>query len=165
MDISTNKMDLLYLTNPQHLQKLKKSSQLNQLSKEDLLFYKKRIAQLTDHFLQHKQINPSMDAAFKSYAQVCIQYFKFMDKAAILQESYASVSTQKKKETKPFNMQSTNKRIMRTKRETVPKITDLIQIKRISHTPSTNIIIPQRRSINLKDPILQEKDISQLIGK
>ena len=107
MDISTNEMDLMYLTNPLILQKLKKSSQLNKLSKEDLLFYRKRIFQLTKHFLQNKQINPSIDAAFQNYAQVCIRYFKFMDKAAILQESYTSLSKQKKKETKPFNMKST----------------------------------------------------------
>ena len=165
MDISTNEMDLMYLTNPLILQKLKKSSQLNKLSKEDLLFYRKRIFQLTKHFLQNKQINPSMDAAFQNYAQVCIRYFKFMDKADILQESYKSLSKQEKKEAKPFNMKSTNKQIMRKKVDIIPKITDHIHIKHISQAPTRNIIIPQQRKINLKDPKLREKDISQLIDK
>ena len=118
MDISTNEIDLMYLTNPLMLQKLKKSSQFNQLSKEDLLFYRKRIFQLTKHFLQNKQINPSMDAAFQSYAQVCIRYFKFMDKAAILQQPYTTLSKEKKKKTTPFNIQSTNRHIMKKKPQT-----------------------------------------------
>ena len=165
MDISTNEMDLMYLTNPLILQKLKKSSQINTVCNEDLLFYRKRIFQLTKYFLQNKQINPSMDAAFQNYAQVCIRYFKFMDKAAILQESYASLSKKKKKKTKDFDIKSTNKQIMRNKPETIPKITDHIHIKRILQAPTRNIIIPQRRNINLKDPKFREKDISQLIGK
>lgn len=165
MDISANEIDLMYLTNPLILQKLKKSSQLNKLSNEDMLFYRKRIFQLTKHFLQNKHINPSMDAAFQSYAQVCVQYFKFMDKAAILQQPYTSLPKEKKKKTAPFNIQSTNRHIMKKKPQTMPKITDHIQIKRISQTPPTNIIIPQQRVINLKDPTLRDKDISQLIGK
>ena len=62
-------------------------------------------------------------------------------------------------------MKSTNKRIMRKKPDTIPKITDHIHIKRIAQVPTRNIIIPQQRIINLKDPKLREKDISQLIGK
>ncbi len=52
MDISTNCIDLQYLINPSILQKLNRSSQLNILSEEDLQFYRKRIFQLTKHFLQ-----------------------------------------------------------------------------------------------------------------
>ena len=164
MDISTNSIDLQYLTNPLILQKLNRTSNITSLSKDDLLFYRKRIFQITKYFLQGKEINSTMNKTFQNYAQTCIRYFKFMDKAAIIQQDYKGLPKQKRKCTK-LNMKDNNKLIMKKKPDAIPKITDHIHIKSIHNIQPKNMIIPIQRKINLKDPKLKNKNIEKLIGK
>ena len=165
MDISTNCIDLQYLINPSILQKLNRSSQLNILSEEDLQFYRKRIFQLTKYFLQGKSINATMDKTFQNYAQTCIRYFKFKDKASIIQQDYKGLPQKKKTHIPKLNMKDNNKLIMKNKAPDIPKITDHIHVKRTKKIQPKNIIIPIQRTINLKDPKFKNKDIETLIGK
>ena len=165
MDISTNCIDLQYLINPSILQKLNRSYQLNVLSKDDLLFYRKRIFQLTKHFLQGKSINSTMDKTFQNYAQSCIRYFKFMDKAEIIQQDYKGLEKKKKTSTPKLNMKDNNKLIMKQNIKDIPKITDHIHVKWVKNTQPKNMIIPVQRNINLKDPKFKHKTIENWVSK
>ena len=58
-----------------------------------------------------------------------------------------------------MDLHTTNEIIMRTKKIRTPKITDHINIKR--KKKKKKIIIPQKRSINLKDIRFQSKGVEK----
>ena len=68
MDISLNLIDLQYLTNPDQMSKLKQKKEFQQIPRNDLDFYKKRIFQLTKDMLRGEKINTKVNKAFVNYA-------------------------------------------------------------------------------------------------
>jgi hypothetical protein len=158
MDVSLNLIDLQYLTNPDQLTKLMQKKDLQQISCNDLNFYKKRIFQLTKEMLRGEKINSKVNKAFVNYAQTCIEYFKFMDKMELIQNDYKDIKPPiNKKNT--FNMKTSNNMMLRKKKPYRPRITDNIKIKstRITKPP----IIPKNRNFNLKDPRFREKGLKK----
>ena len=93
MDISLNLIDLQYLTNPDQLTKLMQKKDLQQISRNDLDFYKKRIFQLTKDMLRGEKINTKVNKAFVNYAQICIDHFKFTDKMELIQNDYKDIKS------------------------------------------------------------------------
>ena len=99
MDVSLNLIDLQYLTNPDKLTKLMQKKNLQQIPRNDLDFYKKRIFQLTKDMLRGEKINTKVNKAFVNYAQICIDHFKFMDKMELIQNDYKILNPPLKKKT------------------------------------------------------------------
>jgi len=158
MDVSLNLIDLQYLTNPDKLTKLMQKKNLQQISRNDLDFYKKRIFQLTKDMLRGEKINTKVNKAFVNYAQICIDHFKFMDKMELIQNDYKDIkSPVNKKNT--FNMKNSNDMMLRKKKPHRPKITDNIKIK--STRINTPPVIPKTRNFNLKDPRFREKGLKK----
>ena len=158
MDVSLNLIDLQYLTNPDKLTKLMQKKNLQQISRNDLDFYKKRIFQLTKDMLRGEKLNTKVNKAFVNYAQICIDHFKFTDKMELIQNDYKDIkSPVNKKNT--FNMKNSNDMMLRKKKPHRPRITDNIKIKstRIIKQP----VIPQNRNFNLKDPKFREKGLKK----
>ena len=91
MDISLNLIDLQYLTNPDQMSKLKQKKEFQQIPRNDLDFYKKRIFQLTKDMLRGEKINTKVNKVFVNYAQICIDHFKFMDKMELIQNDYKDI--------------------------------------------------------------------------
>jgi len=115
MDVSLNLIDLQYLTNPDQLTKLMQKKDLQQISCNDLNFYKKRIFQLTKEMLRGEKINSKVNKAFVNYAQTCIDYFKFTDKMELIQNDYKDIKPPiNKKNT--FNMKTSNNMMLRKKK-------------------------------------------------
>jgi len=158
MDVSLNLIDLQYLTNPDRLTKLMQKKDLQQISRNDLDFYKKRIFQLTKDMLRGEKINTKVNKAFANYAQICIDNFKFMDKMELIQNDYKDIkSPVNKKNT--FNMKNSNGMMLRKKKPYRPRITDNIKIK--STRINTPPVIPKTRNFNLKDPKFREKGLKK----
>ena len=158
MDISLNLIDLQYLTNPDQLTKLMQKKDLQQISRNDLDFYKKRIFQLTKEMLRGEKINTKVNKSFVNYAQVCIDHFKFTDKMELIQNDYKDIkSPVNKKNT--FNMKNSNSVMLRKKKPYRPRITDNIKIK--STRINTPPVIPKTRNFNLKDPRFREKGLKK----
>ena len=158
MDVSLNLIDLQYLTNPDQLTKLMQKKDLQQISRNDLDFYKKRIFQLTKDMLRGEKINTKVNKAFVNYAQICIDHFKFTDKMELIQNDYKDIkSPVNKKNT--FNMKNSNDMMLRKKKPHRPKITDNIKIK--STRINTPPVIPKTRNFNLKDPRFREKGLKK----
>ena len=154
MDVSLNLIDLQYLTNPDKLTKLMQKKDLQQIPRNDLDFYKKRIFQSTKEMLRGEKINTKVNKAFVNYAQICIDHFKFMDKMELIQNDYKDIkSPVNKKNT--FNMKNSNSMMLRKKKPYRPRITDNIKIK--STRINTPPVIPKTRNFNLKDPKFREK--------
>ena len=158
MDVSLNLIDLQYLTNPDKLTKLMQKKDLQQISRNDLDFYKKRIFQLTKDMLRGEKINTKVNKAFVNYAQICIDHFKFMDKMELIQNDYKDIkSPVNNKNT--FNMKNSNGMMLRKKKPHRPRITDNIKIK--STRINTPPVIPKTRNFNLKDPRFREKGLKK----
>ena len=158
MDVSLNLIDLQYLTNPDKLTKLMQKKDLQQIPRNDLDFYKKRIFQLTKDMLRGEKINTKVNKAFVNHAQICIDHFKFMDKMELIQNDYKDIkSPVNKKNT--FNMKNSNSMMLRKKKPYQPRITDNIKIK--STRINTPPVIPKTRNFNLKDPRFREKGLKK----
>jgi len=158
MDVSLNLIDLQYLTNPDRLTKLMQKKDLQQISRNDLDFYKKRIFQLTKDMLRGEKINTKVNKAFVNYAQICIDHFKFMDKMELIQNDYKDIKSPVNKKN-IFNMKNSNSMMLRKKKPYRPKITDNIKIK--STRINTPPVIPKTRNFNLKDPRFREKGLKK----
>ena len=158
MDVSLNLIDLQYLTNPDKLTKLMQKKNLQQIPRNDLDFYKKRIFQLTKDMLRGEKIKTKVNKAFVNYAQICIDHFKFMDRMELIQNDYKDIKSPiNKKNT--FNMNNSNSMMLRKKKPYRPKITDNIKIK--STRINTPPVIPKTRNFNLKDPKFREKGLKK----
>ena len=158
MDISLNLIDLQYLTNPDQMTKLKQKKEFQQIPRDDLDFYKKRIFQLTKDMLRGEKINTKVNKVFVNYAQICIDHFKFMDKMELIQNDYKDIKPSVNKKN-TFNMKTSNSVMLRKKKPYRPRITDNIKIK--STRINTPPIIPKNRNFNLKDPRFREKGLKK----
>jgi len=137
---------------------------------KDKRFYKKRIYDLTKQLMNNEppvRIYPDVKTVFDNYVKTCVEYFKALDTADIIQEDYASIVNT----VQNINSQTTdintdgidttdaaNKLMLRT-----IKITEPNSLEKIVTRTSTRIkkpqILPVQKDINLKDPMLKNKGI------
>ena len=96
MDISGNqKIDFLYLTNPNILNKYNKQKELTEINEEEIKFYRKRILLMTKEYLRGHRENNNLDNVF-FICKSMIEYFKFTDKKEIMQKEYSEIKTKNK---------------------------------------------------------------------
>ena len=109
MDLSGNRFDLMYLVNPNLMNKLqhKNNTENTALFKNDIKFYRKRIFALTRDYLRGKKRDNDLDKIWENYAQSCIEYFKFIDKSEIIQNTYKDIKV--KKNTTPIDLKAVDK--------------------------------------------------------
>ena len=148
MDVSCNLIDLKYLINPAFASLLDDKQQTVVANNEDIRQYKRRIFLLTKDFLNGKQTQDvSINALFDRYTSHCIEYFKFSDKKAIIQEDYKNLVSKKKSSPTNSNINPDNI-IMKKPQQRIPRITDHINITTTIN--KKKIIIPQVRNLNRK---------------
>jgi len=152
MDSSLNMIDLEYLINPafSHIKK----NILTDNHTEDIKFYRKRIFKLTKDFLCGTHINRELEDAFINYSRICIEYFKFIDKADIIQKDYPP--DKEIKRDKYVHESAPNSLLMRTPRDT--KITDCLPIQRKTQK---KIFMPTNRHINIRAPKFMYKGLKK----
>lgn len=131
-------------------------------NKKDKKFYKKRIYNLTRDLLVNKEQDlcfpVDVNYAFDNYVNTCIAYFKNLDKTDILQDDYKdirdtiTIPSVINEET----LENADKLLMRSIQLTS---LDSFVTKKVSK--KKEIILPQQKEINLKDPILKTKGIQK----
>ena len=94
MDISLNKIDMMYLCRTTDLGKLYDKQETLEPDKNK---YEKRILDLTSEMMRGRKINPVINDAFEQYIDICICHFKFMDKSATIQTDYLNMTKQYRK--------------------------------------------------------------------
>jgi hypothetical protein len=153
MDYPANKFDLQFLTNPSFINQIS-SKTPTRISPEDLNFYKKRIFKVTKEYLRGKKRDPDLDKDFEAYAFSCIEHFKFIDKAEIIQEEYLLMG---KNPTiiDPSGIRINNDIMMKKKKNPIPKITDHINIT--STKTIKKMVLPLQRKINIKTDKFKNK--------
>ena len=134
MDVSTNKIDLEYLTNPCYTVKIpeKKKDKIYCVNSDDLNFYKRRIFELTRKMLLGGKVNTKINDAFHAWAKVSIEHFKFIDKKEIIQEDYKDILVKKNKRASFFDLNETNEKLF--KKQTYNDIAKILNIKKKNKT-------------------------------
>ena len=169
MDISNN-IDLITLeclTNPGFYDKynLKKNNP-SKISKEDRKFYKKRIINETKKMLRNDFNTPTLKKIFNEYVISLVDYFKIVDKRDILQEDYKDIA-----ESITLNLdlntelddnnvktkEDADLLLFRSIKITNPSLDNFVK-KKYTKAPE-QMVMPQQKDINLRDPNLKVKGI------
>jgi hypothetical protein len=152
-------------------------------NKKDRKFYRKRILQLTRDILLNDnsaQITNDITFVFESYVNLCIQYFKMVDKVDLIQqdhymEKYTMMDNSTvenfsttdncstldnstvENNSMSDNIESADKLLLRSIKldaYTLDKFVKVISTKKDDATP-----LPVQKIFNLKDPMLRNKGI------
>ena len=148
------------------------------INKKDKKFYRRRILSLTKDLLSKEteasasasagagtQIPPDIKYMFDNFIKACVHYFKILDRNDIIQEDYNEFED-KIKENNEINDEShkilkeeNEKLLMRSVKMTNPSLDNFIKINMTKQIKE--LIIPQQKEINLKDPILKNKGVDK----
>jgi hypothetical protein len=132
--------------------------------RKDKKFYKKRIFDLTKKLLNNEKpetMYPDVGSAFDSYARVCVEYFKVLDKSDIIQEDYNGMSDENLNSVPldpSYNSQEVNLAMMRSIKISEPNSLEKL-VKRTATKLEKKQFVPMQKDINLKDPNLKNKGI------
>ena len=176
-DNIVSELTLEYLMNKEQYAKYigKNAEKTKGANKKDKKFYRKRIVDLTKQLLNNEpseEILQDIIKSFDSYAKICVDYFKMVDRRDILQEEHENFNSEKneddvknEKDEKDENVYNTNiqqesdKLFMRTFHIKEPNSLEKIVKRKITKISEKPPFVPIQKEINLKDPVLKNKGI------
>ena len=159
MDISTNIIDLMYLTNSKSFNSTIQNRKTVPYTKDDLKKYRTRIFEQTRDILTGKSLDKNIKASFDEYVKLSINNFKFLDKRDIIQKDYANIKVPKEKMGK-FDYNDTNKLVYKNNKPTHIRITDCIAVKRKTKAKK-KIIIPRQRDFTTSKAQIKGNAVKQ----
>ena len=167
-----NQTSLDFLINKKHYKIHLTNTKDKKINRKDKKFYRKRILSLSKDLLykEEDEINVLTDIkfAFDNYVKMCINYFKLLDRNDIIQEDYNNINEEVKEEikeenepseTEKFLKEENEKLLVRSVKMSTNKLDNFIKIK-MTKQPE-ELIIPQQKQINLKDPNLKIKGVNK----
>lgn len=167
-DAFLNQASLDYLINTKQY-KIQLTSALNtKINRKDKKFYRRRILSLTKDLLSKEEseivVAPDIKYAFDNLVKTCIHYFKILDRNDIIQEDYNGFVEEIKEkkdlsESEQFLKEENEKLLMRSVKLSNHSLDNFIKIKMTKQ--AEELIIPQQKEINLKDPILKNKGVNK----
>uniref|UniRef100_A0A6C0LMV9 Uncharacterized protein n=1 Tax=viral metagenome TaxID=1070528 RepID=A0A6C0LMV9_9ZZZZ len=136
----------------------------NKVKSRDKKFYKKRICSLTRELLADElrnQPNQELKHHFNNYIKCCIHYFKTIDNSDLIQECYKDINSpetsQEEFETK--TQLEADELMFHSLNNKNITLDDFVIKKKTSQ--KSNIILPQKKHINLRDPQLKLKGVKK----
>ena len=163
-----NQASLDYLINTKQY-KIQLTTALNtKINKKDKRFYRRRILNLTKELLSKEEseivVSPDIKYAFDNLVKTCVHYFKILDRNDIIQEDYNEFDDEVKEdkeisESEQFLKEENEKLLMRSIKMPNHSLDNFIKIKMTKNIEE--LIIPQQKEINLKDPTLKIKGITK----
>jgi len=164
-----NQITLDCLLNRTQYEKYLSNQNTKTSNKNDRLFYRKRIVQLTKDMLKGNEAeafsSPDVKYSFDCFIKSCVRYFRAIDRNDILQEEYkdnvadeTGLTESEKNIPSGPDEPEVNKMIMRTVNLKNDGTLDNF-VERINTPPPEKMVIPQQRKINLRDPVLRNKGI------
>ena len=167
-DAFLNQASLDYLINTKQYKIKFISSTENAINRKDKKFYRRRILSLTKDLLSKEEsdivVSPDIKYAFDNLVQTCIHHFKILDRNDIIQEDYNEFDDEIKEdkeisESEQFLKEENEKLLMRSIKMPNHSLDNFIKIKMTKNIEE--LIIPQQKEINLKDPTLKIKGITK----
>lgn len=170
-DVPFNSIDYLTLEIMANTDSYNKYLKKNNLDHESVLkkekrFYRKRIISMAKDILFNN--NSGQDEvilnAFNTYARVCISYFKFKDTMDTIQGEYTNMNIAEGAGADAdmtdidLDISEANKLFMRQMEKKVLTLDNFV-IK--TAPPPDEMVVPQTKDFNLKDPKYKKKDIKK----
>lgn len=188
MDISLNTLELLVGNDKLHLLQKPTTLESTREFKNDILFYRKRIFQITKECLKFKPVNQDIQIAFDAFAKEVMSYLKFEDKKDIFQDDYKDLDTEEqinkqthrqrrqqqntKNRLSPIEEESTQSKInnpddllMNLPEVKAKTIDECLNIKTIKTQSKEIQILPQQKKINLREKHLRTKGVKKKKNK
>lgn len=161
MDISLNTLDLLVGNDKLHVLQKPTNLESKREFKNDILFYRKRIFQITKECLKFKPVNQDIQIAFDAFAKELISYLKFEDKKDIFQNDYKDLDTEEQinKQTHRQKRQQQNTKYQNTTHRLSPIEEETQQSQSQSQSESNN---PDDLLMNL--PEVKAKTIDECLN-
>lgn len=174
-NISFNSIDYLTLeimANTDSYNKYLKKNNLDHDSvlKKEKRFYRKRIISMTKDILFNNSSGQDdlILNAFNTYARICISYFKFKDTMDTIQGEYTTIDNSIDNSNEgicdspdnrnDIDINEANKLFMRQMDKKVLTLDNFV-IK--TAPPPDEMVVPQTKDFNLKDPKYKKKDIKK----
>ena len=171
-DVSFNSIDYLTLeimANTDSYNKYLKKNNLDHDSvlKKEKRFYRKRIISMAKDILFNNNSGQDEEIlnAFNTYARTCISYFKFKDTMDTIQGEYTNMNIADGADGADADMtdidldiSEANKLFMRQMEKKVLTLDNFV-IK--TAPPPDEMVVPQTKDFNLKDPKYKKKDIKK----
>jgi len=164
MDISLNTLDFLISSGHKERMMKKTTDKTNVDFKRELIFYRKRIFQLTKDLLKLKKINSNdIQESFNNFVVDCIGYLKFEDKNDILQSEYdgLELSVSESLSIEDVELEDANSLIMNMPQPKINTIEDSMNIIVKRENKKEIKVIPQQKKIKLKDKTLRTKGLKK----
>ena len=162
-----NQITLDCLVNKEQYKRHLENVVSKEVNRKDKKFYRKRIFNLTKEFLLTKNepenLLPDVKYAFDNFVKACVHYFKILDSNDIVQEDYKDMDFSHMEEFSELsiddiqNKEEADKLLMRSINMPKPSLDNFVKIKMTK--VDKEVIHPQQKDINLKDPILKNKGI------
>jgi len=174
-NISFNSIDYLTLeimANTDSYNKYLKKNNLDHdtVLKKEKRFYRKRIISMTKDILFNNSSGQDdlILNAFNTYARICISYFKFKDTMDTIQSEYTNITNTNEGVCESIcdspdnnadaDISEANKLFMRQMEKKVLTLDNFV-IK--TAPPPDEMVVPQTKDFNLKDPKYKKKDIKK----
>ena len=171
-DVPFNSIDYLTLeimANTDSYNKYLKKNNLDHDSvlKKEKRFYRKRIISMAKDILFNNNSGQDEEIlnAFNTYARMCISYFKFKDTMDTIQGEYTNMNIADGADGADADMtdidldiSEANKLFMRQMEKKVLTLDNFV-IK--TAPPPDEMVVPQTKDFNLKDPKYKKKDIKK----
>jgi len=163
-----NQITLDCLLNRTQYEKYVSKKLLNQISRKDQLFYRKRALNLTKELLKGDEdlfVSPDVKYAFECYIKTCVRYFRVLDKSDLIQEEYkflnltSQLSEEEMKQSLDGLTELDEILMRKINLKHNGTLDNFVEIKTLVQEDMVVIPPPQQRRINLKDPILRNKGI------
>ena len=166
-----NKITLQYLLNPNIV--VNKANDNSNLDKE-IKFYRKRIYQITKDMSKGNYLNDNLKNTFHNYISEIIYYLKQQDLDDIYQEEYIDIndsssylnsndiSFNEHNEHNEYNDLSCNidKLLTISTKDNKSNLNNFIKKINITQEDQSNLI-PKKKVVNIKDPILRNKGVKK----
>jgi hypothetical protein len=154
-----NQITLDCLLNKTQYEKYLQRNLTKSINKNDKKFYRKRICNLTKELFKEENTisSPDINYVFDNYLRLCINYFKVLDRSDIIQEEYKEFINESVEACSNNEELSLSNTLLMRSIKVNPGLDNFVTVKMIKKPEE--MIIPQQRDINLRDPKLRRKGI------
>jgi len=161
---SKSNPELYYLVNPIYSKKVtnkveSKSIKIHDVSKKEIIFYKKRIQQLTKDCMSNKAPNNLIRSAYNDYVKSCIEYFKQEDTNELMQKEYDNLIIDNENIIEDIDINTLDENLYNKKQEKT--IEDYIPLKKNTLIPEDPPEYPKQKTVNIKDNKFKTKGVKE----
>ena len=141
-DISRNYIDLMYLTNPSNISRMKKIKE-ETIDKKELIKYKKDIIKFTERLIDGESISTGIDVLFNNFFIKIKEHINFTKKKNVVQSQYHLMKEKEKKEYIKMDLSELNITLMKKPINKVKNLSDFVNKKK-KKKRGKKIVMPKK---------------------